>query len=139
MDKKELEEWREGVLGAWIIARKPNEGEHTEQAYLEHRERYERGGSYAEGADILSEVDLRRREAEKDRDKWKEKYECGYVKTFNKKIIKSEDICEPPDTIVCVTYESEGNGLMSIYVRSELLPERVKEDVFSGLREWWTK
>ncbi len=57
-----------GVLGGATIARDPKEGDHTEAAYSAHKERYMQGGAYAEGADIVAEIDLRRRDAEKERD-----------------------------------------------------------------------
>ena len=68
VDKAELEAWRDGVLGASIIARPPREGEHTEEAFLAHKARYEAGGPYCDGADVVSEIDMQRREAIRERD-----------------------------------------------------------------------
>ena len=59
----EMKNWIEGVKGASAIARPPNSGEHTFDALLAHHARFTKGGAYADGADILAEVDLRRRDA----------------------------------------------------------------------------
>lgn len=64
-------EWQAGARGAAVVARPPREGAHTEEAYSEHKARYMAaalGGAYADGADIVAEVDLRRRSAEQERD-----------------------------------------------------------------------
>jgi len=72
LELDDLTEWRDGAIGAAAIARPPGDGEHTEGAYATHRERYEesmtRGSGYAAGADVVSEIDMRRRDEEKQRD-----------------------------------------------------------------------
>jgi len=59
----EAEEWRRGAEGALVTSLPPRTGAHTEEAFTEHKKRYEESvsvnGAYAAGTDAVAAVILK--------------------------------------------------------------------------------